>query len=411
MKASISSANQRSWVRKFAKPIVAIVTSVICLTIAEMALRIFSPLPDPYIDFKYKKELNQYIKSEFPKNLQLVTEPEEGLSGVHGPNRFTINNMGFRGDYLTVPKPTNEFRIFMVGGSTTECLYLDDSKAITRVLQDELGKTEAGKFTVKVYGAGKSGDASDDHCSMIVHRIVQLEPDMIILFAGVNDLTRSIFAYDYSHYVSETPPQKIPLLRSLATESQIVRRVRYLFRKVRPNRGERAQDIYLHSRYREEAQLCASTPISDQKPRVDVTGYANNLKTIAGVARAHGIQIVLMTQLATWNSPNTPNLKEWQSMLCRGEVRYREDLMDEALEAFNNQMRQTAQQYSVPLYDLARVVPKSRDFFFDDVHFNDQGAHVAGVQLAALIQQLNLTLDRRKVPVPALTPVQTKRPN
>jgi lysophospholipase L1-like esterase len=157
--------------------------------------------------------------------------------------------------------------------------------------------------------------------------------------------------------------------------------------------------------------LCASTPISNQQPRVDVNAYANNLKTIAGVARAHGIRLVLMTQQSTWNGSNTSNLKEWQSMLCRGEVRYREDLMDEALEAFNNQTRQAAQQYSVPLYDLASTMAKSREFFYDDVHFNNQGAHAAGLQLAALIQQLNLTSDRPTITGPVSTPDSTKKPN
>ena len=99
-------------------------------------------------------------------------------------------------------------------------------------------------------------------------------------------------------------------------------------------------------------------------------------------------------------------------MMCLGGVRYREDLMDEGLEAFNDQMRQTAQQYSVPLYDLARTMPKSRDFFYDDAHFNDQGAHSAGLQLAALIHQLNLGSDRgraRQIPVPPRDP--NKKPD
>ena len=135
--------------------------------------------------------------------MRLVTEPEDGLPGVKGPNVFTTNNMGFRGDELTMPKPANEFRIFMVGGSTTECLYLDDSKAITRVLQNELNQQPLNNLTVKVYNAGKSGDAIDDHCSMIVQRIVQLQHDMIILFAGINDLTRSIMT---TCTISSLPP-------------------------------------------------------------------------------------------------------------------------------------------------------------------------------------------------------------
>src|SRR5262249_34797705 len=156
---------------------------------------------------------------------------EDGLPGMKGPNVFTTNNMGFRGDDLIMPKPANELRIFMVGGSSTECLYLDDARTITRVLQDKLSREPANNLTVKVYNAGKSGDAIDDHCSMIVHRIVHLQPDVIILFAGINDLTRSMRNYDYLHYLPDTPPDRFRYLKYLATESQIVRRFYYLFNR------------------------------------------------------------------------------------------------------------------------------------------------------------------------------------
>ncbi len=233
--------------KRFARTALAIVTSLICLLVLEFALRRIAPLQDPYAAYKAPREsINQYIKSEHPKNLHLVTEPENDLPGLRGPNLFTTNNMGFRGDDLVIPKPANEFRIFMVGGSTTECLYIDDSKAITRVLQNELNKPTTN-LTVKVFGAGKSGDASDDHCSMIVHRIVQLQPDMIIVFAGINDLTRAIVNYDYLHYVKDEPPERLRPLKYLATESQIVRRFYYLFGQMSTPVTQVFQEIHLRS--------------------------------------------------------------------------------------------------------------------------------------------------------------------
>jgi hypothetical protein len=49
----------------------------------------------------------------------------------------------------------------------------------------------------------------------------------------------------------------------------------------------------------------------------------------------------------------------------------------------------------VPLYDLANTLPKSRAFFFDDVHFNDRGAHEAAAGLAAVVRQsLNGRVER-----------------
>jgi lysophospholipase L1-like esterase len=377
--------------RRLAKPALAIGTSLICLLVAEFALRRIAPLQDPYAADKVPREgINQYIKSEHAKNLRLVTEPEADLPGMHGPNVFTTNNLGFRGEELTIPKPANEFRIFMVGGSTTECLYLDDTKAITTVLQNELNKQRGANLQVRVYGAGKSGDASDDHCSMIVHRIVQLQPDMIIVFAGINDLTRGIVNYDYLHYVKDAPAERLRQLKYLATESQIVRRFYYLFRRNPQNITQVFQEIHLRSDFREKVRLCNSLPLSNERPRVDLTAYANNLRTIAGVAQAHQIKLVLMTQQSTWNGPDDANVKEWQWLLCRSGIRYREDYMNEALTALNDQTRQVAREFSVPVYDLALTMPKSRDFFYDDVHFNDRGAQEAAVGLAMLIGGMNI---------------------
>ena len=77
-------------------------------------------------------------------------------------------------------------------------------------------------------------------------------------------------------------------------------------------------------------------------------------------------------------------------MLYRFGVTYREDLMDQALESFNNVMRQVAAKHSVPTYDLARLMPKSSDFFYDDAHFNVRGAREAGVGLASFIKTRGL---------------------
>ena len=366
-----------------------------CLLVAEIALRRIAPLQDPYAADKVPRaSINQYIKSEHSKNLRLVTEPEADLPGVRGPNVFSTNNLGFRGDDLTIPKPVNEFRIFMVGGSTTECLYLDDSKAITTVLQNELNRQKSANLAVKVYGAGKSGDASDDHCSMIVHRIVQLQPDLIIVYAGINDLTRGIVNYDYLHYVTDAPTERFRQLKYLATESQIVRRFYYLFRRNPQNITQVFQEIHLRSDFKGNVHLCNSLPVSSERPRVDLAAYATNLRTIAGVARAHGIKLVLMTQQTTWDGPDSANLKEWQWLLCRSGVRYREDYMNEALTALNDQTRQVAREFSVPVYDLALTMPKSRNFFYDDVHFNERGAQEAAMGLATLIGGMNIGLTQ-----------------
>jgi lysophospholipase L1-like esterase len=369
---------------------ITIITFLGCIVFAELFLGLFAPVPDPYDRFKYERMLNQYIKSEFPPNYKLVTEAEEGLPGVKGRNVFTTNNMGYRGDHLFVPKPKDEFRIFMIGGSTTECIYLDDSHAINTTLQQYFQKNLRSPLSVKVYNAGKSGDASPDHLSMLVHRIMHLEPDLIVVFSGINDLFRSIYSYDYLHYGTTAKGAKYPVFQFFASEFQLPRRLYYLMKRVAPTEREVLQDITLKTNIKAKVAFRRSIPVTDEAPRVDIKSYATNLKTIVGITKSHGTRLVLMTQQTTYASSIDPNVSDWQWSLRQHGKTYSEQSMHEALESLNNAMRQVAGEYTLPLYDLARLLPKSLEFFYDDVHFNVKGASIAGKELGRYILESGL---------------------
>ena len=116
------------------------------LVLVEIVLWFF-PVPDPYENAKknmfYPSIGNMYIESQFDPNLDLEFATEDGLLGFENykePTKFTINNYGFRGDELNMPKPNSEYRIFAIGGSSTESLYIDDKDVWTQILQENLNK-------------------------------------------------------------------------------------------------------------------------------------------------------------------------------------------------------------------------------------------------------------------------------
>jgi lysophospholipase L1-like esterase len=406
--AGISDAAQTSptWshqlLRRSVGPFTVVTLTVLaCAWIGEIALRHLAPVPDPYEENKTAKQVNQFIKSPFPRNIRIQVGAEKGLPGVDRQSVYSTNNMGFRGDEMSLPKPPHEFRVFMIGGSTTECLMIDDSKSIDRVLQNELNKDHRANFVVKVYNAGRSGEALPDHISVLVHRIVHLRPDALVLFSGINDLTRSIYKYDYSHYIKESSEKYSLrfLLQLAATEFQIPRRIQYLITRFVPKPPEKLMEeiTVVESNYGAKARFRKSTPVSNLKPRVDPDAYRVNLNTIVGVARAQGIKLVFMTQQSTWKSSD-PTVKDWQWMQYRNGVTYRNEVMDEALESLNDVMRDIAAKHSVPLYDAARQIPKSSEFFYDDVHFNVKGARQAGLDLASLMKKSGLIPDNTSAP-------------
>ncbi len=375
--------------------LMSILSLILSLIIAELSLRFVAPVPDPFESYKNPR-VQQYIVSQYAPNIHWTTTAEVGLPGMSGNNQFTTNNMGFRGDDLVNPKPSGEFRIFMVGGSSTECFYLDDRQAIHAVLQNELAKLDHGGRRIKVYNAGKAGDRTDDHISMIVHRIVHLEPDMIIVFAGINDLGTQggDEAFDYLHVRKRALHERLSLsllVKMTATEFQVPRRL-YVLRQYLLSPKERFGEVTLISNHRPLVRVRREAPITNEKPFVSTAPYRDNLITIAGVARGHRVPLVYMTQQTTWNSSVDPQAENWQWMLYDSKIdkTYRADLGDTALESLNDAMRQVAAEQRIPLYDLRRILPKSLEFFYDDVHFNVRGAQVAGKGLAEFISSQRL---------------------
>jgi lysophospholipase L1-like esterase len=230
---------------------------------------------------------------------------------------------------------------------------------------------------------------------MLVHRIVHLQPDIISVFAGVNDLTRSIYGYDYLHRVQERGANELPLAKLLLTEFQLPRRAHYLLKRFAPTGQELQETITQVSNYAEKVQLRKSVPVSDEHPELSLEAYANYLRTIIGIARGHDIELVFMTQPSSWNSQIDSSISDWHWMTYRFGVVYREDAMGEALESYNDVMRAIAEENSVPVYDLARSLPKSSAYFYDDVHFNVGGAATAGEGLASFILEKQLVPGRR----------------
>ncbi len=371
---------------KFRGLLISLCSLIMSLIALEVFLWLLAPVPDPYE--KHYQYVNQYIRKEYPKNYRDVTEMEEALPGADGKNVFSTNNMGFRGDPLVMPKPENEFRVFILGSSIAECYYLDDSKSLDAVLQKELGHQVPESLSVKVYNTGQSANNSDDFISMLVHRVVHLEPDMIIVYGP--DLYPPLRGHDYLHYMVDAPQKKFPILHFLATELQIPRRIYYLVKRIAPTREELIETVNLKSQHMETIEKLRSTPLTDEIPQTNIPAYRKNLITIIGTAKAHNIKVVFMTAQSTWNSTIDPEAKKYHLGLFYGDKQFREDYMQDALESYNDALRRLSLEYAVPVFDSVTIMTKSSEYYYDDYHFNKNGAAFAGKHLASFILQAGL---------------------
>ena len=111
---------------------------------------------------------------------------------------ITINSLGFRGDEFSSIKPSDTYRIFMVGGSTMFGLGASsDETTIPGILQKIFDADNSITQKIEVINAGIQGANSETELNLIKQKLVTFSPDLVIVYDGWNDL-RADFSVEYT---------------------------------------------------------------------------------------------------------------------------------------------------------------------------------------------------------------------
>tara|TARA_Y100000590_G_scaffold453462_1_gene598560 strand:+ start:953 stop:2515 length:1563 start_codon:yes stop_codon:yes gene_type:complete len=103
-------------------------------------------------------------------------------------NSVNINSLGFRGEEFSPEKPDDVYRIFTLGGST---MFghgaTSDKTTIPGYLQDFFQNYD-DEFKIEIINGGIQGADSSNELNLIENKIIPLNPDLIIVYDGWNDL-------------------------------------------------------------------------------------------------------------------------------------------------------------------------------------------------------------------------------
>ena len=92
--------------------------------------------------------------------LERRSNPAAGaMPGIEGPSLYSTNAIGVRGDPYA---PEGRFNLLAIGGSATQCKYLDDSEAWPYLVQRKLNG-EGREVRVWVGNIGRSGHGLVEH--------------------------------------------------------------------------------------------------------------------------------------------------------------------------------------------------------------------------------------------------------
>jgi lysophospholipase L1-like esterase len=351
---------------------------VLAVAVAELALRITAPSAF-------------YV---WPPGLQQTFVPDPRyLPGVSGISHFHINSAGMRADE---PTAQDAGGILAVGGSTTEGLFLDDAEAWPRVLQDELSTPG---HRVVVANVGKSGHRTRQHV-LQVERLLPQHPGFrtVILLAGVNDLQRAlqgesianepIGPQDYASAFMVYPGHV-----AVAANAPFYRKTQIFallngLRRVEVPVTAPVQDVYgqFYQTFRERRRRA---PRAAGLPDLSIAlaEYRRDLSASADVATRNGVRLVLATQPALWRRDLPPDLEAltWFGWSQTREYYATADLA-EAMDRYNDVLLGVCRERGLDCVDLASQLPKDTTVFYDDCHFNEEGARRVAKLLADHLQ-------------------------
>ena len=120
-------------------------------------------------------------------NTQYLKEKVSGHEDVH------INSHGFRGPEFSEQKPNNTYRIFVLGGSSTFGHSVVDDETWSTYLQKKFDQTDL-KFNVEVINAGINKANSRTEAKLIEDRLVDFDPDLVIMYDGWNDASCNVIS-------------------------------------------------------------------------------------------------------------------------------------------------------------------------------------------------------------------------
>ena len=380
---------------KLYKVALLLISFTIAIAIGEMSLRIFST--------------NTYYV--WTPNLKMTFRLlPRIMPGISGESRFYLNSFGIRGDDFS---DGQQYRILAIGGSTTECLFLDESEAWPYLLQ-EMMNAKLGKPKIWVGNVGKSGLNTRHHILQVQKLLPQYpEIDAIILLIGINDLHQRLsLDVNYVPYSLESPGYRVKLFSKAFSEVPMqyttnvplykrteiwhrLLKIKERLLKSDSHKGHVQDDsgnIYITWRWN---RLNAGG-IMDVLP--DLTSaleeYAQNVNTIVDFATDRGVRVVLVTQPVLWR-PDLPG--ELRSLLWMGGIGdfqaqsgkeyYSVKALSAAMKKYNETLLTVCRNREVECIDLASLLPKDTTIFYDDVHFNEGGARKTAVILADYLLQ------------------------
>ncbi len=365
-----SEAARLLTVRAIAKAAFAILIAVaITLAVLEIALSTYFQAAGS----REQKIMYLYSLQEI-RALQRNVMPVPYVSYVPNPAYESHNALGYRGPEIEIPKPQGAFRIVAMGGSTTYSTGTTDAESYPAFLQAILHE-DYSYGNVEVINAGVSGYTSWEVLSSFAFRALELEPDMLIYYAALNDLTVRE-RLDSDCYRGLNPQRGLNGHRGLFVERNAELPASALYRLLAIMSGWMSNPIDLDASFEPSRVQCQRDPgdttLEKRLAANPPVYFERNIRNLMTLALAHDVQ---------------PVISSW----AYNAAAERPQLWRESIAQHNAVTRQIAADMDIPYIDLAADLPVEGSYWeIDGVHLVAAGTYEQARRYAAFLDDSGL---------------------
>jgi lysophospholipase L1-like esterase len=305
---------------------------------------------------------------------------EVDLPGVSRGGRVTTNRWGLRGE-----EPPEEWAdwttIIAVGGSTTVNFYLADSLTWPAVMQRELREDRP---RVWVGNGGVPAQSAETHDIFLREVVEPIGPDYALFLVGMNDI--DVLMRPGRGERADRLPDMGPrmwlyrhsrLYQALYTARKLVLDDAVVVRETtdppfdpQPLRGEASLPEDLH----------------ELMPRPGI--YRDRIERLIETCREIGVRPVFLTQPLLY-----ADTRKWRGLTGGNhwngtrEVPVSAATIWRMVRTLNDDLIAECAEEGVPCFDLAAEVPPDSRYFYDSMHFTEEGAELVGELVARFMEE------------------------
>lgn len=349
---------------KTMKNIAALVVGcLVAFSLLEVFFRIYNPFPFRVRGNTIELKTNQTeyrVNTQTPKLDSLIVHKKNGL--------------GFRGSDL--PEDfDSRLSIITVGGSTTECWYSSEGKDWPAHLAKNLEKSFRDTW---VNNAGLDGHSTFGHQVLLNDYLVKLRPKIILFYAGINDMGTADFnSFDNAAIKGNQQGA----MNFLTKQFEVVNIANNIARSLRAKKHQLSHNLEMDLAKEPRMDMTeAEITAFLEKYRPMASQFEERLLKLVDTCLAYGITPVFMTQPVLYGvgtdsltGVDLETIKVWKE--ANGKAVW------QLLELYNETTEKVAASRSCSVLDIAGKFPKNSRYFYDLMHYSNEGSELVGQQV------------------------------